>query len=79
MTMPNPWIILGVLVAFLAFGTGAYFKGRAGGKADVYAEWELSKSAAVEKKLDVKGAQDEIQNAPVDVGVTTRRMRAGTF
>lgn len=26
--LPNPWVIVGVIVAFLAFGTAAYFKGR---------------------------------------------------
>lgn len=26
--LPNPWLILGVVVAFLAFGTASYFKGR---------------------------------------------------
>lgn len=26
--LPNPWLILGVVLAFLAFGTAGYFKGR---------------------------------------------------
>lgn len=75
----NPWIIIGVIALLAATNTFSYFEGRAGGKKDVYAEWDSAKNAATEKKIDVKVKQDVIQNAPIDVGITSRRLRAGSF
>ena len=75
----NPWIIIGVIALLAATNTFSYYKGDTNGAARKQADWDSSKNAATEKKLDVKVNQDVIQNAPIDVGVTSRRLRAGSF
>lgn len=60
------------------FGFGT-FKGYGWGSSAKQAEWDKAKLATVDKKVSVKARQDEIQNAPIDTGVTVRRLRSGTF
>lgn len=75
----NPWIILGVIALLAAASGFSYYKGDTAGAARVKAEWDSAKNAATEKKLDVKVKQDVIKNAPIDVSITSRRLRAGSF
>ncbi len=51
MTM-NPWIILGIVVAFVAAVTGAHLRGVSVGEANVHAEWTAAKLAASEARRD---------------------------
>lgn len=46
--MPNPWIILGVVVAFVVAVAGAYLKGHSDGAASENLKW----TAAVEQQKD---------------------------
>jgi hypothetical protein len=75
----NPWIIIAVIALLAGTNAVSYFKGYDEGDSDVRAEWNSAKNAATEKKLDVKAKQDVIKNAPIDVGVTTRRLRNASF
>lgn len=78
-SLPNPWVILAAATAMgMALGY-SYIRGHESGKAKVYALWNAAATAKTEEKLDIKVKQDVIQNAPVDGGITARRMRAGTF
>lgn len=75
----NPWVVIGVIALLAAASAFSYYKGDVAGAARVQAEWDSAKNAATEKKIDTKVKQDVIQNAPIDVGITSRRLRAGTF
>ena len=75
----NPWIIIGVIALLAAASGFSYYKGDVAGAARIQTSWDSAKNAATEKKLDVKVNQDVIQNAPIDAGITSRRLRAGSF
>lgn len=70
--------IFGV-VSYGAVGWKAYSVGDKNGANRVQTLWDKSVDEAVDKKLDTKAKQDEIQNAPIDSRVTVRRLSNGTF
>jgi hypothetical protein len=71
----NPWVMLGAAALLVVTGLFSYNLG-----SDMkQAEWDKATLAATDSKLDTKGKQDEIQNAPVDVTITARRLRNGSF
>jgi len=43
------------------------------------AKCDKARAVATERKLNIKGKQDEIRNAPNSVAVTASRLRNGTF
>lgn len=48
----NPWIILGIVVAFVAAVTGAHIRGVSVGEANVHAEWTAARLADTEAARD---------------------------
>lgn len=72
---------LGIVVLILLAVTNAFsfYKGYDFGKEKIKAEWNTVIIKTTDEKLEVKGKQDEIRNAPVDSNVTIRRLRNSTF
>lgn len=71
-----------ILFVLFLFGFSMIFVARKAYKAgqeSVQLQWAMALEQETDKKLTVKEKQDEIQNAPVDVDVTIKRLRDGTF
>lgn len=78
--MRGKLILAGAILFILALTNGiTAYKFYGFGQDNIQTKWDASKLVTVDKKLTVKAKQDEIQNAPVDVRVTNRRMRNDTF
>ena len=75
----NPWVYVAVLAGFIMLTGFVGYKSYTAGANSVRAEWQAATLKKTDEKLTVKAKQDVIQNAPIDVGVTTRRLRKGTF
>jgi membrane protein DedA with SNARE-associated domain len=73
------WIALGVALALGVSHSIAYYQGRSAGKAIVQLEWDQAVAEATAAKLKKKEVQDEIITAPIDVSITMRRLRNGSF
>lgn len=80
--VPEPakvWvIIIGVVLIMTVLGFAVY-KIQKWGYDRSEAKHESAALVSVDKKLDLKVKQDEIENAPIDNGVTMRRLRNHTF
>lgn len=75
----NPWLLVGALGVLLASNALVAYYAYDAGSDNVQSKWDAAITEATNKKLDVKGKQDAIQNAPIDVDVTARRLRKAAF
>lgn len=59
--IPNPWVLLGVLLGFIGAATGGYFKGRS----DEAAHWqiEVAKQAEAAKKREDQLQKEADENS----------------
>jgi sensor domain CHASE-containing protein len=73
------WVIGGLVLAAVALLVFSVYKIQEWGYDRCEAKHEKAAVVSVDQKLDVKVKQDEIQNAPIDNGVTVRRLRSHNF
>lgn len=75
------YLILAAITGVFMLATNAFtaYKFYGYGADHVQAKWDKSKSQTVNKKIQVKAKQDEVQNAPIDNAVTVRRLRNHSF
>lgn len=70
-----------IIAAILLIISNAFtgYKAYGWGADDKQAEWDKAVAQTIDQKIDIKENQDAIQSAPIDVNITVRRLRAGTF